>query len=447
VCDGFHILAPALRATPATHTAIRAIGLAKGLLNDFKFPVPVLEDSTKWWDASVVRPSGNSWFIFGLGKVGRPAYKTITTMKSLPPVEQEDGSLGYNIKRLIASAPEPKFRREASYAMNRAVPALEVKPEMAAALLDSVKPLKVKAPSTPSSNESVAESVSSTASDLIVSLNTILKLPASTPWQVKEKTSKKFVGMPMTTSCLCADFQHSRPKQSQLIVNASQKKSAKPSAVAQCFDYTTNHGIVKLDDSVALQLYGLLFNSEEPEDDDIYSHPNYVAVKEAFEEEVVKICVPVCFNVKIEDEWLSLTEDKLKQLFKNKGFVIEGDKGKERKSFIQTWLTDPSMLTYTRFAFYPEPSSAHQPTSTSSRAGHLSVTLTLSQCPALKSWRLSLPCVAARKMPRSLCWTIWLKSSWSHWSSQVSACALAVSKALARISSGTGFASLSWVMT
>ncbi len=361
VCDGFHIIAPALRATPETHTALRKIGLEKGLLDKFEFPVPVLETPKQWWDASVVRPNGNSWFIFGLGKVGKPTYKNIFNLRALVPMEEEGGGLSFPIKA-VAKFDEKAFRRKASYAINRSAVELAVRPEMAKALLDTMAKAVVKAePKPPSDPGSVSGGASVAgsavdASDLIVSLNGVLGLPVATPWQIKEKTSKKFCGMPMTTSCLCADFQHTRPKQCQLIVNASQKKSGRPSAVAQCFDYSTNHGIVKMDDSKALQLYGLLFNSDEPTDEDIYHHPAYLAVKEEFEEDVVKICVPVCFNVKIEDEWLSLTEDKLKQLFKNKGFVVETDKGKERKSFIATWLTDPAMNTSTRFAFYPDPS-------------------------------------------------------------------------------------------
>ena len=357
VCDGFHILAPSLRATPETHTALRKIGLDRGLLSKFEFPVPVLEEPAQWWDASVVRPRGNSWFIFGLGKVGRPAYTTIYQLRGTIPMEEEGGGITYPMKAFIKYS-ETAFRRKASYAMNKAEPALPIKPECAKVLLDNIhapKPLAQPKPTPLHSDPGTpATSVSGPDSnDLIVAINKALNLPVATPWQVKEKTGKKFVAMPITTNCLCCEFQHIKPKQSQLIVNASQKKSGKPTAVAQCFDYTNNHGIVKLPETVALQLFGILFN-DDVEETDIYHEPTYLAMKEEFEEQCVKICVPVCFNVKIEDEWLSLTEDKLKQLFKNKGFVIDTDKGKERKPFINTWLTDPDMLTYTRFAFYPD---------------------------------------------------------------------------------------------
>ena len=359
VCDGFHILAPGLRATLETHTALRAIGLQRGLLNKFKFPVEVLEDANKWWDAAVVRPNGgNSWFVFGLGKVGRPPYKTIFKLKSLCPVEEENGTTAYPMKALVVSD-EAKFRREASYAINRAVPALPIKDEMAKALLEASTKPKPMPQQKPVSEASDPGTPTVDATDFIIGINKILNLPSNTQWQIKEKSSRKFCGKPITTQCLCGDFQHHQTKQSQIIVNATTKKSGKPSAVVQCFDYTNNHGIVKVDETKALQLYGVLFTEPDDDLDDgfLFNHPNYMAVRETFEQEVVKIKVPVCFNVKIEDEWLSLTEDKLKQLFKNTGFVVDkGDVGKVRLPFINTWLTDPNMLTYTRFAFYPDAS-------------------------------------------------------------------------------------------
>lgn len=363
VCDGFHIIAPSLRAEPSTHDTLRKIGLQRGFLDKLEFPVPVLEDAGHWWDASVVRPfpRGNAWFVFGCGKADRPPYRTIWEGVGCVPVEEEGGGMSFNLKPRKVRTAETKVRRLASYNYQREVAGLVVKPSMAKALLAVSQ---VPVPKTgggggspmPSSSASVVSSATGGGDpDLIASLNEALGLPLHTPWQVKEKNSRKFCGMPITTTCLCDKSQHIKPKSSQLIVNATTQKSGRPSAVAMCFDYANNHGNVKLDDQTALKLYGVLFNSDEPQDEDIYSHPNYLAMRETFEEEVVKICVPVCFNVKMEDEWLSLTEDKLKQLFRNKGFSVETEKGKERKSFIQTWLTDPNMLTYTRFAFYPEP--------------------------------------------------------------------------------------------
>jgi len=186
VCDGFHIIAPALRATPQTHTALRQIGLQRGLLDKFEFPVPVLETADKWWDASVVRPNGNSWFIFGLGKMGRPNYKNIFNLRATIPVAEEGGGICYNLKAVI-KFDEKNFRRQSSYAINRSKDALPVRPEMAKALLDTMPVAKVikqvvKPPSDPGTPcASVAESVVPDGNDLIVSLNGILGLPPATP--------------------------------------------------------------------------------------------------------------------------------------------------------------------------------------------------------------------------------------------------------------------------
>jgi hypothetical protein len=346
--DGLHIACPVLRATPETHIALRAEALRQGLL---KAPsnIQVLHSPEKWWDESVIRKkNANNWFVNGLGKTGKPRYELMNP-----------GGLfvcdGSSIKRKSLPEDEAKrlkslrnLRRKLSLHLHKG----EVDEPVAVVSLPGINP--------DSSTTDPSEPATSSSPSPWKAINQLLGLPDAVSWNIHTNQKGNLIVKPATTKCLC-DIEHDHAKAggSTLQVRITSQRSGKPYAMMRCWDYEHAHKEKRPDDKTTLRLIQLLEplleqQVEDTEEEDIHQNPDYLEMKEGFENFCFKVLTPVAFNVKIEDEWIFHDRSRLLTLFENKFF--KNAEGKQT-SFIKTWLTDEHIKTFTRTGFYPDPST------------------------------------------------------------------------------------------
>ena len=328
--DGLHIISPELRANKETHQAIR------NALLDNPHLKSLVPEAKVDWDDKVLK--GNNWFLFGLGKAGKPPYKLMD--KSY--IRFRDGECS----RKALPSPAPGMISVLSFRAHLADPPLPV------LSLPESKLNPAKKSSKPTKAGNPAPQHDWTA------LNEALGCASGTPWKLKEAKKGNLYLIGGGSACLCkTDAIHEKSFGNSLQVREKAQGSGKPYAMLRCHDYNCGADEVRPDNKLTLKLIALLSplleKQDEPEEEDITTNEEYLAMKEEFEENAFKLRVPVCFNVKIEDEWLFHSRADLMTQFENK--LFKDAEGKQ-VSFIKTWLKDEDIRTFHQTGFYPVPS-------------------------------------------------------------------------------------------
>jgi len=112
-----------------------------------------------------------------------------------------------------------------------------------------------------------------------------------------------------------------------------------------CFTCTANcfsHGKRKVDKEIC----NSLANQYWPNDENDVIHNDYDVIKESFEENNFKVLDPVGFYTFIIDKWVFRDRIQIKNAYENM-LLSDGS------SFIDKWLKDPHMKTYSRASFEP----------------------------------------------------------------------------------------------
>ena len=139
--------------------------------------------------------------------------------------------------------------------------------------------------------------------------------------------------IPNTTQCLVKpDYKHSQKGHSCYFLT---KLKTCFSCTANCF----SHGKRK----ISKELCDILADEFWPTDDDIIIN-DYDIVKESFEENNFKVLDPVGFYTFIGDKWVFRDRTQFKNAYENK-LLNDGT------VFVDKWLKDPTMRTYSRVSF------------------------------------------------------------------------------------------------
>ncbi len=140
--------------------------------------------------------------------------------------------------------------------------------------------------------------------------------------------------IPKTKQCLVkADYKHSQDGHSCYYLT---KLKTCFSCTANCF----SHGKRKVDKELCYTLVDEFW----PTDDNEIIDNNYDSVKVTFEETNFKVLDPVGFYTFISDKWAFRDRTQLKNAYENM-FLMDDT------LFIDKWLKDPTMRTYSRISF------------------------------------------------------------------------------------------------
>ena len=140
--------------------------------------------------------------------------------------------------------------------------------------------------------------------------------------------------IPKTKQCLVkADYKHSQDGHSCYYLT---KLKTCFSCTATCF----SHGKRKVDKELCYALVNEFWPTDET---DIIDN-NYDNVKATFEETNFKVQDPVGFYTFISDKWVFRDRSQLRNAYENMFLV-------DNTSFIDKWLKDPTMRTYSRISF------------------------------------------------------------------------------------------------
>jgi hypothetical protein len=150
----------------------------------------------------------------------------------------------------------------------------------------------------------------------------------------KENNRTTIKIIPKTKQCLVkADYIHSQEGHSCYYLT---KLKTCFSCTANCF----SHGKRKVDKEVC----NALVEEYWPTDEDNIVENDYDIIKTTFEEFNFKVLDPIGFYTLIGDKWTFRDKSQLKIAYENK-LLSDGS------SFIDKWLRDPVMRTYTRVSF------------------------------------------------------------------------------------------------
>jgi hypothetical protein len=140
--------------------------------------------------------------------------------------------------------------------------------------------------------------------------------------------------IPKTSQCLVkTDYKHSQEGHSCFYLT---KLKSCFTCTATCF----SHGKKKINK----ELCDILVNEFWPETDTDIIMNDYDSIKEIFEQTTFKVLDPIGFYTLIGDKWIFREKAQLKIAFENK-LLSDGSR------FVDKWLGDPTMRTYTRTSY------------------------------------------------------------------------------------------------
>lgn len=169
--------------------------------------------------------------------------------------------------------------------------------------------------------------------DLLECLTPDYNLINSTIENFKENDKITIKIIPQTFNCLVKeDYIHSQRGHSCIFLT---KLKTCYSATANCF----SHGKRKIGKEACDALVAEFWPVD---DDDI--HDEYTSLKDSFEKNNFKVLDPVGFYTFISDKWVFRDRTQLKNAYENM-LLMDG------LSFIDKWLKDPQMRTYSRISF------------------------------------------------------------------------------------------------
>jgi hypothetical protein len=182
---------------------------------------------------------------------------------------------------------------------------------------------------------STASEINSLLIEKLISFNASeVDIDNSTVETFRENDKLTLKIIPKTKQCLVkADYKHSQEGHSCFYLT---KLKTCFSCTANCF----SHGKRK----VEKELCNALVEEFWPVDDNDIINNDYDGMKDSFEETNFKVLDPVGFYTLIGDKWIFREKTQLKIAYENK-LLSDG------ASFIDKWLRDPTMRTYSRVSF------------------------------------------------------------------------------------------------
>ncbi len=163
-----------------------------------------------------------------------------------------------------------------------------------------------------------------------------IDLDNSTVQTFKDNDKLTIKIIPNTNICLVkSDYKHSQIGHSCYYLTK----------LKTCFTCTANcfsHGKRKVDK----ELCNALADEYWPNDDNDIIINDYDTIKESFEENNFKVLDPIGFYTFITDKWVFRDRTQLKNAYENM-LLSDGS------PFIDKWLKDPMMRTYSRVSFEP----------------------------------------------------------------------------------------------
>lgn len=332
VKDGIHIVCGDITVDYNVPFVLRKYTLEQGIMACFPDRINSDDDT---FDESVIRR--NNWFLYGASKPDKEAYAVDYCFMGYADGRMEECEWIEDDKDFI---------KLFSLQVGRDVPiSLTIRPDV----IDEWKTWEsiacsggVKKPSTKKTGaiatiaDTKADDSSSICSHLSDGITKILKLKGLT-WEVSE-CEEGYKLAHNTTNCLVMEgVNHSTIGHSCVFVQRTH-------ATISCFSHKTK----KIPRGKAEALWLLLTNGEDDASD---LNEAYAVRKTDFETRNFRVLNPPGYMTFIEDGWIHYTRQQLIDM--NSGLFLDGAK-KER--FIDWWLRDEAIRTYSRIGYYVDAS-------------------------------------------------------------------------------------------